>query len=499
MGAEPFLNNRNHNHNNNEATAPPPPPLVLGLQPAALIDHVARVDWSLLDQVPGDRGGSLPVAIDELELILSRVKTHINGSPNEQLAIKSDVKSHFQMSPEDQLVMKMLAGGSIANTVRGLSAGFGVSCGIIGAYGDNEQGQLFVSNMTSNGVNLSRLRMKNGPTGQCVCLVDELGNRTMRPCLSNAVKVQVPCFSFFLFCIHDEQLAIKSDVKSHFQMSPEDQLVMKMLAGGSIANTVRGLSAGFGVSCGIIGAYGDNEQGQLFVSNMTSNGVNLSRLRMKNGPTGQCVCLVDELGNRTMRPCLSNAVKVQWLLLRFGIFNVEVIQAAIKIAKQEGLSVSMDLASFEMVRNFKKPLLELLESGDIDLCFANEDEATELLRGEQNANPEVALEFLAKHCQWAVVTLGPNGCIAKHGKEIVQVPAIGESKAIDATGAGDLFASGFIYGLVKGLSLEECCKVGSCSGGSVIRSLGGEVTPENLQWMYKQMQVKGLPVPDIHK
>lgn len=56
MGAEPFLNNRNHN----EATAPAPP-LILGLQPAALIDHVARVDWSLLDQVPGDRGGSIPV------------------------------------------------------------------------------------------------------------------------------------------------------------------------------------------------------------------------------------------------------------------------------------------------------------------------------------------------------------------------------------------------------------------------------------------------------
>ncbi|KAL0017134.1 hypothetical protein SO802_004203 [Lithocarpus litseifolius] len=390
MGAKPFLNN--HNHNNNEATAPAPaPPLVLGLQPAALIDHVARVDWSLLDQVPGDRGGSLPVAIEELELILSMVKTHINGSPNEQLVIKSDAKSHFQMSPDDQLVMKMLAGGSIANTVRGLSAGFGVSCGIIGAYGDNEQGQLFVSNMSSNGVNLSRLRMKNGPTGQCVCLVDDLGNRTMRPCLSNAVKVQA------------------------------DDLTRDDFKGS------------------------------------------------------------------------------KWLLLRYGIFNVEVIQAAIKIAKQEGLFVSMDLASFEMVRKFKKPLLELLESGDIDLCFANEDEATELLRGEQNANPEVALEFLAKHCQWAVVTLGPNGCIAKHGKEIVQVPAIGESKAIDATGAGDLFASGFIYGLVKGLSLEECCKVGSCSGGSVIRSLGGEVTPENLQWMYKQMQIKGLPVPDIPK
>lgn len=83
--------------------------------------------------------------------------------------------------------------------------------------------------------------------------------------------------------------------------------------------------------------------------------------------------------------------------------------------------------------------------------------------------------------------------------QIVRVPAIGEANAVDATGAGDLFASGFLYGLVKGLSLEECCKVGSCSGGTVIRSLGGEVSPESWQWMYKQMQIKGLPLPDIQQ
>lgn len=80
--------------------------------------------------------------------------------------------------------------------------------------------------------------------------------------------------------------------------------------------------------------------------------------------------------------------------------------------------------------------------------------------------------------------------------QVVRAPAVGDTIAVDATGAGDLFASGFIYGLVKGLSLEDCCKVGACSGGSVIRSLGGEVTQENWQWMYKQMQIKGLPVPE---
>lgn len=81
--------------------------------------------------------------------------------------------------------------------------------------------------------------------------------------------------------------------------------------------------------------------------------------------------------------------------------------------------------------------------------------------------------------------------------QVVRVPALGETQVSDATGAGDLFASGFLYGLLKGLSLEDCCKVGSCSGGSVIRSLGGDVSQENRHWMYKQMQIKGLSIPEL--
>ncbi|KAL1331193.1 uncharacterized protein [Arachis hypogaea] len=107
-----------------------------------------------------------------------------------------------------------------------------------------------------------------------------------------------------------------------------------------------------------------------------------------------------------------------WLVLRYAILNLKVIQATISLAKQEGLLVSLDLASFEMVRKFKPPLMKLLESGNIDLCFANQDEATELLRDEHNADPVAALEFLAKYCKRAVVTLGHKECIAKHGKEV---------------------------------------------------------------------------------
>ncbi|KAL6958970.1 hypothetical protein U1Q18_015859 [Sarracenia purpurea var. burkii] len=368
-------NNRNGGEEDHCNSAVTDPPLILGLLPSALVDHVVKVDRSLLSQIPGDSGGSFPVEIEELEHILKEVKVHILSSP------------------DDPTLAKTLAGGSVANTIRGLATGFRLSCGIIGACGADEQGKLFASNMSFYGVNLSRLRMKKGTTAQCVCLVDELGNRTMRPCFSNAAKIQ------------GDELR-KEDFK------------------GS-----------------------------------------------------------------------------KWLILRYAISNLEIIHAAIQIAKQEGVLISLDLASFEMVRKFRLPLLQLLESGNINLCFANEDEAIELLsfRDEEDANPEAALEFLAKHCQWAVVTLGPKGCIARHGKETVRVPAIGEANVIDATGAGDLFASGFLYGLVKGLSLEECCMVGSCSGCSVIRALGGEVTPENWQWVYKKMQTKGLTIPGSGK
>ncbi|KAK4434542.1 5-dehydro-2-deoxygluconokinase [Sesamum alatum] len=373
MGIEiqPEINNREDD--STAVVAAATGPLILGLQPSALVDHTARVDWALLSRIPGEPGGSLPVAVEELDLILNEVNDLIHSSPKYAYPLKTN------------------AGGSVANTIRGLAAGFGVTCGLIGACGDDEQGSLFVQNMCSYKVNISRLRWKHGPTAQCVCLVDELGNRTMRPCLSDAVKVQA------------------------------DELTLADLKGS------------------------------------------------------------------------------QWLVLRYAIFNIEVIETAITYAKLQGVSVSLDLASFEMVREFRYPLLQLLESGCIDLCFANEDEAAELLGGEENTDPESVLEFLAIHCRWAVVTLGSKGCIARHGREVVRVPAIGEAIAIDATGAGDLFASGFLYGLVNGLSLEECCMIGSCSGGSVIRSLGGEVTPENWQWMYQQMQIKGLKIPESQK
>ena len=96
------------------------------------------------------------MAIEELEHILSELKKHILASV------------------DDPSPMKTMAGGSVTNTIRGLSSGFGVNCGMTRAYGDDEQGQLFVSNMNISGVNISRLRKKNGPTAQVIFMIQFL-------------------------------------------------------------------------------------------------------------------------------------------------------------------------------------------------------------------------------------------------------------------------------------------------------------------------------------
>lgn len=90
--------------------------------------------------------------------------------------ILKEVKAHILASPEDPCLVKTIAGGSVANSIRGLSAGFGVSCGIIGAYGNDEQGKLFVRNMSSNGVDLSRLKMKDGHTAQVIFVLRKIGD-----------------------------------------------------------------------------------------------------------------------------------------------------------------------------------------------------------------------------------------------------------------------------------------------------------------------------------
>ncbi|DBA76000.1 TPA: hypothetical protein ACH3X2_008930 [Trebouxia sp. C0005] len=266
-----------------------------------------------------------------------------------------------------------------------------------------------------------------------------------------------------------------------------------------------GLAAGFGVQCELVGARGYDEWGAMFASSMKRCMVGIGKMRIQQGPTGRCVILICN-GQRTMRTCLSEAARMaaddlsiqdfsgaKWLLLSgYCFYGKHLLQRAIELAAEAKMKVALDLASFEIVQSFKQELKGVLESGRVHCCFCNEDEAAELIHKEgqgSRAQPEEALAYLSQHCDLAVVTLGDKGCIAKRSgeQEIVQEPACSGVTVTDATGAGDLFASGFLYGVLRQYSLQKCCRMGCLAGGAIVQTLGAEMTQANWKWLFDRL------------
>ena len=281
-------------------------------------------------------------------------------------------------------------------------------------------------------------------------------------------------------------------------------------AGGSAANTARGLAHGFDVRTALLGAVGQDEWGKLFVSSMKRSGVDTSLLEVKGEKsyTGRCVCLVDKTGQRTMRPSLEDAIRLQpdevtadqlrgvkWVVVNgYSYYGRGLMEATVAAATAAGCKVAMHLASFEIVRKFREPVSRLLASGAIHAVFANEDEARELVGGgggsdsiETDTKIEAALAKLAEWCDIAVVTLGDKGCVAMRGTERVEQKAFKGFDVKDSTGAGDLFSSGFMYGVLRNASLQRCCELGCLSGAAVVQSMGAEISEEGWTWVHAHM------------
>ena len=276
-------------------------------------------------------------------------------------------------------------------------------------------------------------------------------------------------------------------------------------AGGSAANTARGLSRGFDVRVGLIGAVGRDEWGSLFVESMSRSGVRVDGLTVKGEKsfTGRCACLVGKDGQRTMRPSLQDAVRLQpdeidparfvgvkWVIVNgYSYYGAGLVEASVDAAVAAGCKVAMHLASFEIVRTFRAPIERLLAGGKIAAVFANEDEARELAGGDRGAEVDVAaaLSTLAEKCEVAVVTLGDEGCVARRGDETVAQRAFRGFPVEDTTGAGDLFSSGFMYGLLRDLPLRRCCEIGCLAGAAVVQVMGAEVSPEGWTWFHAHL------------
>ena len=146
----------------------------------------------------------------------------------------------------------------------------------------------------------------------------------------------------------------------------------------------------------------------------------------------------------------------------------KLIEGAIRTAKQCGLKVAIDLASFNIVQE-NREFLRRLVSEQVDIVFANEDEARVFT---EETEPLNALQAISQMCSLAVVKIGTKGALIKQGDEVVHVGIMAAAKRVDTTGAGDFYAAGFLAGLCDGLSLRQCGTIGAITAGKVIEVVG---------------------------
>lgn len=257
-------------------------------------------------------------------------------------------------------------------------------------------------------------------------------------------------------------------------------------SGGSAANTMSGL-AQLGVETGFVSKVGKDEVGQFFEKQMSDTHVKPLMLK-SDTPSGRVMAFVTPDGERTFATCLGAAIELcpddikPELFEGWDIFYVEgylvanpnMLRKAVETAKAKGLKIAIDLASYNVVEESRDFLMELIDNY-VDIVFANEQESFALTGME----PEVALRFLADRCEIAVVKIGAKGAYVQRCKEIVTIPPM-QADVVDTTGAGDMWAAGFLAGLVQGRDLKTCGIMGAIVAKNIIEVIGAKM--DDARW-----------------
>ncbi|MCB0806916.1 MAG: adenosine kinase [Bacteroidales bacterium] len=275
-----------------------------------------------------------------------------------------------------------------------------------------------------------------------------------------------------------------------------EDLEKQIASGGSAANTIHGL-AKLGIETGFIGKVGDDFYGKFFADDMDANNIT-PNLLTSTTLTGKAMALISPDSERTFATFLGAAIELSAEDLKdehfngfdylhvegYLVQNHDLIEEALKLAKKAGLKISLDMASFNVVEanlGFLKKVVDQY----VDIVFANEEEAKSFTGKE----PEEALHEFAKMVEIAVVKVGKNGSWIKKGEEVFKVDAI-QAGSIDTTGAGDLYASGFLFGLIKGYDLDKCGRIGSILAGKTIEVIGPKM--DSAKWSEVSAMMENL-------
>lgn len=266
-------------------------------------------------------------------------------------------------------------------------------------------------------------------------------------------------------------------------------------SGGSAANTIHGLAM-LGADTGFIGSIGRDDTGDFFENDMKKAGVNTLLIR-RNSVTGTAVALITHDSERTFATHLGAAIELTAEDLKPMLFegyhilylegylinNFPLIETACKIAMENKMLIALDMASYNVVEESRDAFRKIIREY-VDILFANEQEAVAFTGFE----PEQALPLLSEMCEVVVLKVGAEGSWVKGGEEIIKVSAF-PVECVDTTGAGDLYAAGFLYGFAKELNLETCGIMGSLMAGKVIETVGARMDIARFAGIKKEIEV----------
>lgn len=258
------------------------------------------------------------------------------------------------------------------------------------------------------------------------------------------------------------------------------------ISGGSAANSMAGVAA-LGLDAGFIGQTANDQLGAIFAHDMTSLGVRFETPPLEDGlPTGRCLIVVTPDAQRTMNTCpgasheLTPAALNEQMIRSAAVTFLEgylwgperprhAMLRAAQIAHEAERTVAFTLSESLCIPGRKEGVLGMIEGGMIDILFANEDEALHLASA---ADLDFAIAKLQALVSTLIVTRGPAGAIAVERGRRVETPAAPVDKVVDTTGAGDLFAAGFLAARCRARPLERCLEAGALAAAEVISHFG---------------------------
>lgn len=260
----------------------------------------------------------------------------------------------------------------------------------------------------------------------------------------------------------------------------------KIVSGGSAANTIVGV-ASFGVGAAYIGKVKQDELGQRFGDDLNATGVSFATAKAAHGPgTGRCFVYVTPDGERTMNTFLGASSYLspddvdealvraaRFVYLEGYMWDRPAAKAAFRkageIAHAAGARVALTLSDAFCVDRFRGEFIDLMRTKVVDTVFANTDEALSLY---QTTHLSEALDALAAEGVHAVVTRSEKGSVIVEGDGRTEVPAHPIARLVDTTGAGDLFAAGYLAGLARGHEPAHCARLAALAAAEVIQHIG---------------------------